>query len=92
MNEGLEALNILLKRQNDLEKYGSAEILSIKQNRKLLETIEKELKAIRTISTQFKLVGNCLHARNKYAEDGWVFVKELEDEEEHNAWKDVLLV
>ena len=53
--------------------------------------IEKELKALNVISQNFKLVGNCLHAKNKYAESGWVFVKELEDEEEHNAWKEVLL-
>lgn len=48
-------------------------------------------KALEIISQNFKLVGNCLHAKNKYAKDGWVFVKELEDEEEHNAWKEVLL-
>ncbi len=52
---------------------------------------EKKLKALEIISQNFKLVGNCLHAKNKYAESGWVFVKELEDEEEHNAWKEVLL-
>ena len=53
-------------------------------------TIERELKALNTISQNFKLVGNCLHAKNKYAESGWVFVKELEDEEEHNAWKEAI--
>ena len=53
--------------------------------------LSKELKALEIISQNFELVGNCLHAKNKYAEDGWVFVKEIEDEEEFNAWKEVLL-
>lgn len=56
-----------------------------------VKTIEKQLKALNVISQNFRLVGNCLHAKNKYAEDGWVFVKEIEDEEESNAWKEVLL-
>lgn len=80
MSKGLKALKIMVK-DNDLELPYHNTIL----------TIERELKALNTISQNFKLVGNCLHAKNKYAEDGWVFVKELEDEEEHNAWKEVLL-
>ena len=52
--------------------------------------MEKELKALDVIKEQFRLVGNCLHAKNKYAEDGWVFVKEIENDDELNAWKEVL--
>lgn len=54
------------------------------------ECVEKELKAIEIIKKQFRLMGNCLHARNKYAEDGWVFVKEIENHDELNAWKEML--
>ena len=56
-----------------------------------LNTVKKELKALDIISQNFRLVGNCLHARNPYAEDGWVFVKEIENEEELKAWQEVLL-
>ena len=57
----------------------------------LIENYQKFKKALHIISQNFRLVGNCLHARNSYAEDGWVFVKEIEDEEEHKAWQEVLL-
>lgn len=50
----------------------------------------KTLNTLYIISQTFRLVGNCLHAKNEYAEDGWVFVKEIEDEQELNAWKEVL--
>jgi len=76
--------------ENELkEKDELAQALSIVtcENGELL----KYKKALKIISQNFKLVGNCLHAKNKYAESGWVFVKELEDEEEHNAWKEMLL-
>jgi len=80
MSKGLEALKELKERLCFGYYVGEQ-----------VETIEKQLNALEIISQNFKLVGNCLHAKNKYAESGWVFVKELENEEEHNAWKEVLL-
>lgn len=59
--------------------------------KELMETIETSLKALEIISQNFKLIGNCLHAKNKYAESGWVFVKEIEDEEEYDILKEILL-
>ena len=56
-----------------------------------IEIVEKALKASEIIKENFRLVGNCLQAKNPYSKDGWVFVKELENEKEHNAWKEVLL-
>ena len=53
--------------------------------------VKKKLKAFEIISQNFKLVGNCLHSKNEYAESGWVFVKEIEDEDELEAWEEVLL-
>ena len=50
----------------------------------------KYQKELEIISQNFKLVGNCLHAKNEYAERGWIFVKEIEDEEELKAWKEVV--
>ena len=63
----------------------------IQDNKELAKETNKKLKALNIISQNFELVGNCLHAKNKYAERGWVFVKEIEDEEELKAWEEVLL-
>lgn len=52
--------------------------------------IEKSLKALEIIKSNFRMVGNCLHIKNKYAENGWDCAKELEDDEEYDAWKEVL--
>lgn len=55
------------------------------------DKLMKKDEALNIISQNFRLVGNCLHAKNEYAEDGWVFVKELVDEEELEAWEEVLI-
>ena len=81
MSKGLEALKEYRCQQQGVNVYAD----------EYLDIVEKELKAFNIISQNFRLVGNCLHARNPYAEDGWVFIKELEDEEEHKAWKEMLL-
>ena len=85
MNKGLEKL-ARIKGHFNPKDIANKELFE-----EDFDTIEKELKALNIISQNFRLVGNCLHAKNKYAESGWIFVKELEDEEEHNAWKEVLL-
>ena len=97
MSKGLEALK-KLKDRADHDEYlfrqdtnREKAISFLNENDNFVNIIEKELRALEIISQNFKLVGNCLHAKNKYAKDGWVFVKELEDEEEHNAWKEVLI-
>lgn len=89
MNKGLDVLKRIENQFNQLGIKYKESGCHIREDDYFV--IEKELKALNTISQNFKLVGNCLHAKNKYAESGWVFVKELEDEEEHNAWKEVLL-
>lgn len=91
MNKGLEALERLVYAiTHDVNAY-SQYLFSQKYIDKDKEVVAKELKALEIINQNFRLVGNCLHARNPYAEDGWVFVKEIEDEEELEAWKEVLL-
>ena len=63
-----------------------------KDDKQELVSIETTLKSLEKIHLKdnFKLVGNCLLAKNIYAEDGWVFVKEIEDEEELTGWKELL--
>lgn len=85
MSKGLEALQDIRLRIFIESEVQSKKVI------KDLKTIEKELKALEVISQNFRLVGNCLHATNKYDESGWVFVKEIENEEELKAWEEMLL-
>lgn len=90
MSKGLDALNKLKHCINDTH-FNSRNFVDIALDvERISNTLEKELKALEVIKNNFRLVGNCLHAKNPYAEDGWVFVKEIEDEEELDAWKEVL--
>ena len=57
----------------------------------LKKRYSKLYQVLEIISQNFELLGNCLHARNPYAERGWVFVKEIENEEELKAWEEVVL-
>ena len=49
MNEAMHALNRLLEMQNDLERYGTSGQFSISEQRKILNAIEKALKALEII-------------------------------------------
>lgn len=55
--------------------------------------IEKYLKALEIVKPLFRLKGNCLQIYCPFADndDQYMFVKELETEEEINTWKEVLL-
>lgn len=81
--------NTFVECRGNVEKY--VEINYICDIEKELKEGEKNKQVLEIISQNFRLVGNCLIAKNKYAETGWVFVKEIEDEEESKAWKEVLL-
>lgn len=78
------------KLKDEYDRLESIHTDFIKQYNLLMKDHSKVLKALEIIKNNFKLVGNCLHAKNSYAEY-WVFVKEIEDEEELEAWKEVLL-
>lgn len=94
MSKGLEAFNKFCDSVIACVNSGgisNIDLIAKEQVEKELKEGEKNKQALDIISQNFRLMGNCLHAKNKYAESGWVFVKELEDEEEHNAWKEVLL-
>ena len=70
-------------------------VLSQEENRleECYSTISKALKALDTVKSLFRLKGNCLQIYCPFADndDNYMFVKELETEEELNAWKEVLL-
>lgn len=78
MSKGLEALEMM---------GSTVDVMCSTEYNEAKKIVEKELKALEVIKDNFRLVGNCLHAKNPYAEDGWIFVKEIEDGEELDAWK-----
>ena len=88
MSKGLEALNYLLEKQDNLEKYGASGSISVLKQRKCLNIIEKELKALEIIK-KYPFVVN-LDFRLNYNEQVDL-VKEHIDQEEYDLLKEVLL-
>ena len=93
MGEGLNALhNQKIKSAKvDISAEGKHDIAyKFFGETKQYSIIEKELKASEFLKKQFRLVVNQLQAKNERALGGWVRVKEIEDDDELNAWKEVL--
>ena len=89
----LQDYKVIEKELTRLEELEKAFVALSKDDEKAKKLLSKEIEKNRTleiINQNFRLIGNCLHTTNPYAETGSVFVKEIETEEELRAWKEVL--
>ena len=78
MNEAMHALNRLLEMQNDLERYGTSGQFSISEQRKILNAIEKALKALGIIKQYIHIYrtasNDCGDVRIWFTKDGKHYV------------------
>lgn len=92
MSKGLDALEYIKYKLSELEfvlthnRQEKAPYISEEK----WNVIEKELNASEFLKKQFRLVVNQLQAKNERALGGWVWVKDIEDNDELNTWKEVL--